>query len=357
MSFRIVIGFVFISALLACQNERKQDTPVFEIIQGKTMGTTYSINYEKGELLVLKQHIDSILLDINMGVSTYIKESSISRINNAGKLDTSETGMKESIQLKLENNVHFTENFRLSEKYYEETNGFFDPTVMPLVNYWGFGYKDKKAVNQIDSSYIEGLVRKIGMNNWSLLVQNDSIIISKPIDSELDFSAIAKGYAVDYLSSYLAERKIQNFMVEIGGEVYCSGKNKNSEAWSIGLSKPETDARPQDFSAILKLSNSALASSGNYRNYYDENGYVYGHEINPHTGFPEINSLLGVSVKTSTCSEADALATAFMVMGLERSMEWLESNNTIDVVFFYRTESNSISYYMSPELENSFELM
>lgn len=313
------------------------------------MGTTYNISYIKQTDWNPAPTIDSILHQINQAVSTYIPDSDISVIN----LDTAAVNYDNADSIliyKMQVDSHFVNNFRISQDMYKLTNGFFDPTIMPLVNFWGFGYEEKKPVTVVDSSKVQELSQLVDFSHWQLSVEDDTMLIKKPRNSQLDFSAVAKGYAVDILSQNLGIHGITDFMVEIGGEVYCKGRNNKSLPWSIGLSKPEITAGIREFEAIIKLNDEAMASSGNYRNYYEVNGSLYGHEINPKTGYPEINALLGVTTVTSNCAKADALATAFMVMGLERSKNWLNSKDNIQAILFYRENDAGIGRWMTQDI-------
>lgn len=315
------------------------------------MGTSYNISCSSKASPNLQVEIKQLLEDINMSVSTYIPESSISIINQDDQAVSTYTDSQDSILVYvIPIDSHFIKNFSISKKYHDNSRGFFDPSIMPLVNYWGFGYTEKKAVKDIDSSEVEKLVSVTDYTKWTLSVVDDSMSIRKPKGAQLDFSAVAKGYAVDCIAEMLDRKGIADYMVEIGGELRTKGVNSKSKTWVIGLSKPEIDAPLNAFSATIELDNKALASSGNYRNYYTVDGKSYGHEINPNTGYPEINRLLGVSAVSSQCAVSDAMATAFMVMGLERSIEWLEQQSEIKAVLFYQDDSLGIKQYISPDL-------
>ncbi len=313
------------------------------------MGTTYNIKYIASVQNGIKpSDIDSILVEINNSVSTYIPESTISVINTDSSGQFDETN--QSIHYAFIRDPHFQTNFEISKSLFAETDGFFDPSIMPLVNYWGFGYTEKSAISDVDSIKVDSLKALIGFDHWQLEKTEDSISVSKNIGAELDFSAIAKGYAVDVLAEYMDINGVGNYMVEIGGEVKCKGTNQSDKIWTIGLSKPEVGARLTDFQALLSIDNKAMASSGNYRNYYQSGDKFYGHEINPKTGYPEINALLGTTVIHDNCAIADALATAFMVMGLERSKNWLAKNNSTQAVLFFQSDNGEIEYFITPDI-------
>ena len=281
--------FIFIT----CKTE-SADTPPqlnsYVKISGQTMGTSYNIQCDLNDP-DLKAELDSLLVEINDQVSTYEPESVISKVNknNLNATITSE-GV---VSLYGPAKKHFQSNFLRAKSIYIQTNGYFDPTVMPLVNHWGFGYTPKEKVTQVDSARITEILKLIGFNKWQYKKDKLNAEIIKPQHAEIDFSAIAKGYAVDYLSSFLEQRGANNLMVEIGGEVYTKGTNSKGLNWTIGLNKPEEDAALNDFALLVQISDKALASSGNYRNFYISNGKKFAHEINPKTGFPEFNDLLG----------------------------------------------------------------
>lgn len=314
------------------------------------MGTTYNVSFEGGESTYLQTSIDSLLIAINAIVSTYKPDALITAINRGSDSLYADLKIVENADTTVFTfpcNPHFSENFYASRKISKTTNNLFDPTVMPLVNYWGFGYSQKKPVTTIDSSEITNMLKTVGMSKWSMIQIDELCILKKPNNAELDFSAIAKGYAVDQISQYLVDRDISNHLVEIGGEVKASGHNSKGENWTIGLNKPKSDASLTDFQALVSLSDIALASSGNYRNFYEVNGIKYGHEINPLTGYPQITDILGTSVITSNCMTADAYATGFMIMSIDEAMQLAESIEGLEAIFFYGTEDGKISQRMT----------
>jgi thiamine biosynthesis lipoprotein len=309
------------------------------------MGTFYNITYESS--LNLKSEIDEILIDINNGVSTYISNSTISILNT----DSLGIIANKQVIYSLPVNKHFINNYNSAKEVYNISNNFFDPTIMPLVNYWGFGYSGKRPIEEVDSLKVHQLKSTVGFDKWSMQEVNSELHIRKPISSKLDFSGIAKGYGVDYIAAFLDAKNIKNYMVEIGGEVMTMGHNSKSLLWTIGLSKPEVKAGYRDFQTLVSLSGVGMASSGNYRNYYEVDGKTYGHEINPKTGYPEINQLLGTSVIANNCKMADAYATAFMVMGLEKSQNLIENLDGLEACFFIRSQSGEISTVTSSDFQ------
>lgn len=347
------LSFLFCLLLLfSCKQDRK-DSSFNKVTEakipnlksqsftGKTMGTTYSIKYSifPSQKEVTKNTIDSILVSINEGVSTYIPTSTVSRLNKAGK---------EGIRIKMNSypDQHFIVNYFTSVDINKKTNGAFDPSVMPLVNYWGFGYEGKNPVTEIDSSKVKDLLNYVGMNNFTVEVKKDGISFKKKdARATLDFSAIAKGYAVDYIANHLNSKGILSYMVEIGGEVKTKGKNDNGEPWKLGVNKPEENASPTDIQVIVSPKDKALASSGNYRNYHKLNDISYGHEINPKTGFPHQTDILSASVIHESCTEADAYATAFMIMGKDRTLKFVNYNHHLEVCLIVKEKGELKEIY------------
>ena len=335
---------LFIILFFSCQNEPQISTSKFSRIAGKTMGTTYHITYEDESGRNFKKEVDSILVEINKAVSTYIPDSEISIFNKSekGKL----IGIGE----------HFKNVLLNSEIVHTEANGYFDPTVMPLVNYWGFGYTAKKPVLQVDSLAIDSIQNFVG---WENIIYGDAIdelndtlispfikILSKNYsNTQLDFSANAKGYGVDVIFNFFQEKNLKNYLVEIGGELRTSGKNAKGKLWTTAINTPKINAQLNDYEAIIKVKNKAIATSGNYRNFHEVNGEWYGHEINPKTGFPEENNLLSVTIMADDCMSADAYATAMMVMGLEKSKALVEKLNNIDAFFIFANEAGELETF------------
>lgn len=316
------------------------------------MGTTYSISHDASTGKISKQEIDSILVIINNSVSTYIENSTISLINNNKNLQTDTIhylkngNRKKKIKITLPYDEIFSKNYETSEKIYLETNGAFDPSVMPLVNYWGFGYKSPAEITSTDTQEVNKILEYVGMDKFEMSHDQREMTIIKPEKGQLDFSAIAKGYAVDVISNYLLDNNIKNHMVEIGGEIFTMGRNEKNEKWNIGLNKPQENASINSIQDIISFSNKGLASSGNYRNFRIIDGIKYGHEINPETGYPETTDLLGVSVIGESTMHADSYATALMIMGKEKAIQFINSTqNTETILYHSGSEGNIITSY------------
>ncbi|MFN2438846.1 MAG: FAD:protein FMN transferase [Chitinophagaceae bacterium] len=328
--FLTVIAFLL---FINCNQEANQTIK----ISGEAQGTTYQITYLSYDKSDYKTEIDSVLKDIDLSLSTYVPSSIISRIN---KNDTSAIA-----------DDYFIEVFNKSIQVSTKTKGLFDVTVAPVINAWGFGFT-KKA--NVDSAMIDSLLHFIGYNMVKL--EGKKFIKKKP-QTMLDFNAIAQGYTVDVLAAWLESKGIINYLVELGGEVRAKGKKNDGEYWKVGIDQPNevaTDKRP--LKAIIKLKDRALATSGNYRKFYIENGKKYAHIIDPYTGYPAKHNLLSATVLADDCMTADAYATSFMVMGLEKSKQFLSEHKELNFeVFFIYDENGTWKTYTSETLKKWIE--
>jgi len=307
------VAFLLLSFLVlsSCQ---KQD--VKYQIAGKTMGTTYHITYYgSAKPNQVKDAVDALMVVLNADVSTYIPTSTISLFNS----DLSDT------VIIAKDKQFFWDNFAKSKEIYHQTNGYFDPTVMPLVNYWGFGYTGHRPVEEVDSLIVDSLLQLVGFDK--LLVNKDTIFRLAP-NVQLDFSALAKGYGVDMVAEWFDENGMDSYFVEIGGENRAKGQKADGTLWSVGISIPKENTSQDAYNTIIDLDNEAMATSGNYRNFYEVKGQKYSHTINPKTGFSERNTILSASVLAENCMTADALATAMMVMGYDKA---IALQHTMDV--------------------------
>ncbi|MGB0431633.1 MAG: FAD:protein FMN transferase, partial [Bacteroidia bacterium] len=243
----------------------------------------------------------------------------------------------------------FERVFNLAKTIYSNTNGAFDPTVGPLVNTWGFGFKNG---NGIDSNTIDSLMQFVGFNK--VMLDNHQTIKEKP-EIIIDFSAIAKGFGVDEVAQLLQQKAIKNYMIEIGGEVVVSGKNKDELPWRLGINEPKEGSNK--IFAIALLNKGGLATSGNYRNFRFENGQKYVHTINPKTGYGSKSKLLSASVVATNCATADAYATAFMVMGVKNAIATDNKIEEIDTYLIYLNDKNQIATYCSESLKDKIKVV
>ncbi len=342
MKIRYLLGLGILICFFSCKTDQQASSPQAEYLAltGKTMGTNYSIKYLDSLNRDFKPEIDQLLIAVNNEVSTYEPESFISRFNKSA----------DEIQylnlLKKGKNppLHFKANFEKAKEVYQNTEGYFDPTIMPIVNYWGFGYTEKRPVVEADKMKIDSLMEFVGFEKVSQRSTEDGWVYLKKEHAgiQLDFSAIAKGYGVDAVTRLLDKKGVQNYYVEIGGELRVKGKNPKQDWWTVGISKPKEDAPLTEIQSKIKLQNQALATSGNYRNFYEINGVKYAHTINSKTGFPEKNTLLSATILAPDCMTADAYATACMAMGLERGVEMISRLENVEAYFLYSDESGNI---------------
>jgi len=320
--FRFFFGVLVLGCLWMCKTEPRTS---FHQYEGKTMGTTYHISMVNGH--VPQSAIDSILIELNMSLSTYIDTSLISKFNQ------SDTG----IWIPKNNlGIHFWNNLRLSEEIYQASKGLFDPTVMPLVNLWGFGYQNKNIAELPDSSEVDSILQFVGWNQLEPSADSNQIFLRKKDPrTQLDFSAIAKGYGVDVIGFYLSENGLKNYMVEIGGEVRCVGLSTQNRPWNIGINRPKEKGSKGQFEATVPLKDQAMATSGNYENFSVVEGKKVSHSIHPINGFPERNSLLSATIIANSCAKADALATACMISGLNKSKSLVDSLQDVEAFFIF----------------------
>ncbi len=302
--------------------------------EGPVFGTIYHITYESQQ--DLKPEIEQAMQEVDRSLSMFNKESILAHINDNSSCQTDSL---------------FRQVFSLAREVCAATGGCFDPTVAPLVNAWGFGFKNGALPDEDEVDSLKSLVGfdRITLNE-GLVEKQDSLMI-------MDFSAIAKGFAVDHVANLLQRRGVRNYMVEIGGEVVVKGRNPKGKPWRVGIAKP-TEQGGKDEKAgttadadgglqeILELEDKAMATSGNYRNYYvTEDGRKLAHTIDPHSGYPVQHSILSSTVFAPTCAMADAFATAFMVMGLDEARKVLQREKQLEVYFIYTDEKGEYQTY------------
>lgn len=323
----LTLAFLLLN-IIAC--EPQQTTKKTFTIEGNTQGTTYKVSYIADKEMVSKTAVDSLLVAFSNSLSTYIDSSLISTINKTTVADSF-----------LQIDKFFFEVFKISEEVYEKSEKLFDPSVMPLVHFWGFGVRKNL---ERDTTQLDSLRQLVGLQNFSIKNENENYWLSKKNKyAQLDFNAVAQGYSVDVLAEFLEANGIKNYMTEIGGEVRCKGKNARDTFWNIGIDLPtESDATTRKLKATVSLNNQSLATSGNYRKYLDQEGQKYGHTINPLTGYPEVNTTLSASVITKSCGYADAYATAFMVMGWEKALKIAEADAEIEAYFIYSDKTGNM---------------
>ena len=330
--FRIVfLLFLIVGSIYII---RQQNTMPYQHNTGQIFGTTYHITYQSNK--DLHREILQRLQLVDQTFSTFNDESIISKINR-----------NEPVKL----NQMFIEVFDLAKTVSKDTHGAFDITVAPLVNVWGFGFKSgtppTKAV--IDSLRHMTGYEKVKLIGSKVRKQDPRIM--------LDCSAIAKGYGSDVVAQYLRSRDVENFMIEIGGEIVVQGNSDKRLPWKIGVTKPTDDSTQvnNELQTVLNVTNTAMATSGNYRRFYYKNGKKYAHTIDPKTGYPVQHNILSATVLANTCAKADAYATSFMVLGLEKTQQVLQHHPDLMVYLIYADGQGKNKVWYSPSLKKAIQ--
>jgi len=329
MVFSLILVVVLIAGYWYQQEQTKPPLTKSQIqVAGTTMGVVpYAITYIDLKQRQLKPGIDSLLQAFNQSLSTYIENSAISTFNKNGAVKPDKD--------------FFLPMLQKSQEVYLATNGAFDPTVGPLVNAWGFGNEGKEATLP-DSATIDSLRQYVGFNK--LVFNQDTLYTTQP-GIKLNFSAIAKGFAVDLVGNYLKAQGLENYFVEIGGEVVAAGLSADGDPWITGIAEPQGQEQDRGVFVRLQFTNAAIATSGNYRNYRVVNGRMVAHTISPATGFPVLDGLLSASVVAPDCTTADAYSTAFMVLGLEKSKQVLNAHKELKAYLVYASGPDSLATY------------
>ena len=319
---QLLLGF-----LLFCFNCSSPTTQLS--LSGETMGTTYHIKIvtdKKNKSKEIQDSVDSILVNFNKEMSTWDPKSEISIFNRWNSLDS----------------------FKVSKNFYKvveqaliiskKSKGMFDITVFDLLSLWGFGPNPKSGIPE--KSEIDSVLAYTGSQYLSV---DKKALIKKHNKTRIDLNAIAKGYGVDIIFNHIKSLGYENIFVEIGGEVRFSGRNRNSDEWSIGLENPPSNStyREIPFFGIFRGESFAIATSANYRNFVDLDGTILGHTINPKTGFPIQTNVLSVSVVAKTCMEADAWATALMALSYEDGLEIIGPLKNIGAVWLLKTSDDN----------------
>lgn len=303
-------------------------------IEGETMATTYHITYFDPKGRNFKASIDSVLVLVNKSINTYDPTSEVSVFNK------SKTGIKFKLPYLLA-------PVKKAKEISEATGGAFDPTVMPLVNAWGFG-PDTQQVP--DSAKVDSLRRMVGFGK--IQFNNDSLWKTDE-RAQLDFGGIGQGYGADVVTNFLRSKGVENMFVELGGEGMAVGENTESgKSWEIGILDP---LNTEDFKAYVSLTNRSFTTSGNYYNFREVNGQRFSHTIDPATGYPAQRSILSASVFAADCTTADAWATALMVMGHEKAIEVVKDHPELDVFLVYSTPGG-VSTFVTPGISNQLEI-
>ena len=323
---KILVATLSFFLFAACNQEESPYKQRYN--RGLAQGSTYNIQYVVEGDVDYQTQIDSILKFVDNSMSTYVPSSLISRINRGEQVEVDE---------------HFMAVLKKSFEVHEATGGLFDITIYPLMKLWGFGENRKMSV---DSAEVDSVLQLIGMDKIEL----DNYSVKLAEGTQIDFNAIAQGYTVDMVAEFLESKNIEHYLVEIGGEVRCKGKTIDEKTWLIGIEKPEAERNEDKLQTAVYLENASLATSGSYRKYIEIEGsnLKYSHALNPITGYPTHDALLSVSVVTPNCMEADAYATALLVMGLKKSQEFLAQNPKIQAYLIYHDEFKGYQIWHTP---------
>ena len=319
----LVIGTVIIVS-------RQQSTP-YQHDRGMVFGTVYHITYQSSKSL--QKDIEAELAKVDASLSPFNERSIITAVNEN----------RDTVVNKM-----FSDVFALAMKISDSTNGAFDITVAPLVNAWGFGFKGgaMPSRHQVDS--LKALVgyHKVSLTNGRVSKTDPRIM--------LDCSSIAKGYGCDVVAKFLSAKGIDNYMVEIGGEIVTRGISEKRLPWKIGVTKPTDDSLNvnQEIQTIINVTDKAMATSGNYRNFYYKNGRKYAHTIDPATGYPVQHNILSSTVIADDCATADAYATAFMVMGLDKAKAILSRHPELMAYFILASDDGTNKVWFSPSMKD-----
>lgn len=324
------LSMLIFTLLVGCNPAKKQASAYIHN-EGMAQGTYYSATYLQPDGRDLKADLDSFFVHFDNSLSTYKPTSVISRINS---------NQSDSVD------ACFIRMFEAAERISAATGGAFDITVAPLVNAWGFGFK----TGNTDNVNVKGLLPLIGFHK--VKIENNRLIKENK-DIMLDASAIAQGLSADMIAELFEKNGCENYMIDIGGEIVCKGKNLKGKNWQIGVDKPVDDPNNEgtELQVILNISNKGLTTSGNYRKFYYKNGKKYAHTIDPKTGYPVIHDLLSATVIAGNCTDADAYATAFMVMGREKAMKLCMQTPGLECYLIYTDKDGKFKVEHTPGFE------
>lgn len=334
----IIYSLLLFAAIVGVWLYRKNQVLSPIKVEGKTMGTTYHITYFDKKNRDFKNSIDSLLMVVNKSINNYDSSAEVSLFNKS----------KNGIAIKL---PYFFPPVEKSREIFQASAGAFDPTVMPLVNAWGFG-----AGRQInpDSAQVDSIKAFVGFEK--IRFSRDSVLKSDP-NVQLDFGGIGQGYGADVITDFLKSKGILSMLVELGGEGMAVGKNlATGKPWQIGILDPNSTYENQFFKAYVSLTDKSFTTSGNYFNYHEIDGKKYSHTIDPDTGFPAQRPILSASVFTTDCITADAWGTAFMVMGHEKAMELIKKHPELEVLLIYTNAEGKMETFITDGIKRFVKL-
>ncbi len=323
------IIFIFIVIVFVSCKEKTN----FKTISSTAFGTKMHVKIKDSSNHNWKKSIDSLVNSVNQSLSTYWKNSIISKINQGNSTVVVDNKYKEV--------------FNKAKRIYKETNGVFDPTIGVLVNAWNFG--PEKEIKNLDSVNIKKLMQQVGFDKVSI---KNNLVIKEHPKTYIDFNAIAKGYGIDIIGRFIEQKGITDYMVEIGGEVRAKGKNKAAKFWRIGVENPNFDGT-QSYTKIISLQNESIATSGTYRKFkIDKNGNRYAHIINTKTGYPSKSNVLSASVIANLdCADVDGYATAFIAFGLENCKSFLKKHPELKAFIIYVDKNGKLQTFQTENLD------
>lgn len=321
----ILFSFTSLFLLTSCNSNEK----TYNYSQGEVFGTYYRFQIDSDK--DYSKQIDSVFIAIDKAVNSYVVYSEISTFNKRGFL--------------LSPSPTFIDMLQKAETYHHLSNGYFDPTLYPLINAWGFGLTNKE---KMDSAKVDSLIKLVSFKKLLAIDSTELRVLKKGVT--IDLNAMGEGYALDAITSILDQSGVNNYMVEIGGEMKCKGLNQNGNIWQIGIENPTVsiDERGTSLMKVVKLKNVGISTSGNYRKFYtDRSGNRYSHIIDAKTGYPVQHNLLSASIISTSATKADALATACMSMGTEKAKYLIENEPDIEGFLIYSDGNNLKSWQSS----------
>jgi thiamine biosynthesis lipoprotein len=335
---RATVVALLVVVIVACSGRRELR------IAGRTMGTTYHVTIIGGYLTSvaqLKKTIDARLEDINASMSTYRPESEISRFNALQEIGTA-----------FPVGQDFYTVVTQARQLYDISAGAWDGTIDPLVDLWGFGRSERPAT----MPPAEAIRTRLTHVGFDLIdISRRGFLIKRHPRVTLDLASVAKGFGVDAVAALIQQQGFTDFLVEVGGEVFAAGVRLDGEQWRIGINRPEADAPADQVYKVVRLEDRAFATSGDYRIFFEKNGNRFSHVIDPRTGYPVTNGVVSVSVTAPTCAQADGLATALMVMGVEEGLKLANSLTNVDCLMVVRDADGKLVDHYSANFQSFTE--
>ncbi len=296
---------------------------------GTTQGSYYSITYYDKENRDFNPEFDSIFKEIENTLSLWDENSIIRRVN---RNDT-------TVVL----NQIFIDNFNYAMRAAELSGGYFDPTIGPLVAAWGFHFKEGMTMTP---EIVDSLLQLVGYHKVKIV---DGKVVKENPNMTLDFNAVAQGYTTDKIGEFLLSRNVNNFLVDVGGEILAKGYKPNGELWKVGIEKPAEDKdAARIVQEIVELKDKSIVTSGNYRKYVEQNGKRYSHSLNPKTGYPSENNLLSATIICDDTAWADCLASICMLVGMEKAMEIIKTQDNVEAFFIYEENGEVETSHITP---------